>query len=208
MGISFVGATNHIYTIIPTTVNNGGGYSSSSNYSSQYSIGQLASGSLSGISYQVNLDPLSITDGDGDGVLDNRDNCIMVSNANQLNTDSDPLGNACDLDDDNDGLDDTVEIGLGTDPLLADTDGDGLDDGVDPNPLTANADGDLAPYGAPDGIINAADLFIARQIILGTIVPTAQDIIHADIYPLGMPDGVIDMSDLVILEQMILSPNP
>lgn len=41
----------------------------------------------------------------------------------------DGVGDACDTDDDNDGLSDTAEAGLGTDPLAADTDGDGADDG-------------------------------------------------------------------------------
>jgi hypothetical protein len=41
----------------------------------------------------------------------------------------DGIGDACDDDDDNDGLTDATEATLGTNPLLADTDGDGYDDG-------------------------------------------------------------------------------
>jgi LmbE family N-acetylglucosaminyl deacetylase/regulation of enolase protein 1 (concanavalin A-like superfamily) len=57
-----------------------------------------------------------------------------------------------DADDDGDGLANTVEIGLGTDPQLADTDSDGLSDGQEVNqyltdPLVADTDGD----GMPDG---------------------------------------------------------
>jgi hypothetical protein len=37
-------------------------------------------------------------------VLDGVDNCPTVANANQLNNDSDGVGNACDPDDDNDGI--------------------------------------------------------------------------------------------------------
>lgn len=40
-------------------------------------------------------------------------------------------------DTDGDGIPDTAEILLGTDPLLADTDGDGMNDKVDPKPLDA-----------------------------------------------------------------------
>ncbi len=37
------------------------------------------------------------------------DNCPSISNANQLNTDGDTQGNACDTDDDNDGVPDTKD---------------------------------------------------------------------------------------------------
>jgi hypothetical protein len=87
-------------------------------------------------------------DRDEDTVLDGLDNCPVVDNLAQLDTDGDAAGNACDDDDDGDGLLDTVETdtGLyvdendtGTDPLLADSDADGFDDafeisaGTDPN---------------------------------------------------------------------------
>ena len=207
-GVGIVFATHPSYTVTPGIINNGGGVISSPGYSTNSSIGQLASGIFSSASYQVQADILAFPDTDGDLIPDNADNCQSVANADQVNTDSDTLGDACDPDDDNDGLSDTEEATLGTDPLLADTDGDGLDDGVDPNPLVFDANGDLAPYGAPDGIINAADLDIARQIMLGVITPTSGDIIRGDLYPAGAPDGVIDMSDLILLEQLVLSPAP
>ncbi|MFP6639923.1 MAG: hypothetical protein VCC04_06750, partial [Myxococcota bacterium] len=77
-------------------------------------------------------------DRDRDLDLDGLDNCSGVSNPDQLNTDGDAEGNACDLDDDNDELPDVVEtntgifvdeLNTGSDPLLADSDGDGIDDG-------------------------------------------------------------------------------
>ncbi len=54
------------------------------------------------------------------------------------------------LDDDNDGLSTNEEIALGTDPAIADTDGDGLLDGDEVNthgsdPLLADTDGDGMP---------------------------------------------------------------
>ena len=58
-------------------------------------------------------------DTDGDQVGDNADNCLNLSNADQLNTDGDIEGNACDLDDDNDGFSDEEELAAGTDPLSA-----------------------------------------------------------------------------------------
>ena len=77
-------------------------------------------------------------DSDVDGVVDDSDNCPNIANADQVNSDSDVAGNACDADDDNDGLTDTTEVELGTDPLKRDTDGDGwsdkeeVDEGTDP----------------------------------------------------------------------------
>ena len=41
------------------------------------------------------------------------------------------LGDACDPDDDNDGLTDIEEAALGTNRLLADTDNDGVNDGAE-----------------------------------------------------------------------------
>jgi len=46
------------------------------------------------------------------------DNCPLVANADQLDTDGDLMGNACDPDDDNDGYPDTLEAAYGTDPLV------------------------------------------------------------------------------------------
>ena len=43
------------------------------------------------------------TDKDGDGVMDDVDNCPLVANPNQLDTDSDGKGDICDDDYDGDG---------------------------------------------------------------------------------------------------------
>lgn len=98
-------------------------------------------------------------DVDGDGVTNATDNCPTVANASQLNTDSAPIaspglvpldgtvvmsdlrGDACDDDDDNDGLLDAQEGGVpacgigspsgSTNSLVADTDGDRVLDGAE-----------------------------------------------------------------------------
>lgn len=76
-----------------------------------------------------------ITDDDGDGIGDNEDNCLGVSNPSQADNDGDGAGDACDSDDDNDRLSDDVEDELGTDPSDSDTDDDGYSDADDAYPL-------------------------------------------------------------------------
>ncbi len=72
-----------------------------------------------------------IADADNDTIADYFDNCPTTANTDQLDTDSDGAGNACDTDDDNDQIPDVDEVNLGLDPLDAsdavlDSDGDGL----------------------------------------------------------------------------------
>ena len=71
-------------------------------------------------------------DADGDGVADAIDNCTLVSNADQRDTNGDGYGNACDPDLDNNGIVNFADIGQWV-PLFntacgdidADFDGDG-----------------------------------------------------------------------------------
>ncbi len=50
------------------------------------------------------------TDADGDGVPDSSDNCSSNFNPSQINSDFDSLGDACDDDDDNDGISDAIDL--------------------------------------------------------------------------------------------------
>ncbi|MDO8518921.1 MAG: thrombospondin type 3 repeat-containing protein [Deltaproteobacteria bacterium] len=92
--------------------------------------------------------PAESKDVDGDGAGDNADNCKTVANASQSNVDTDATGDACDTDDDNDGLADTLEASIGSSPTDSDSDDDGLTDwfggsllaGQDPCLLTATGD--------------------------------------------------------------------
>ncbi len=74
---------------------------------------------------------LDFKDADGDGVQDAVDNCPNISNQNQANFEGDSLGDACDPDDDNDGMSDKWEIKHKLNPKYAgdrnwDMDADGF----------------------------------------------------------------------------------
>ncbi|SVB15356.1 uncharacterized protein METZ01_LOCUS168210, partial [marine metagenome] len=75
-------------------------------------------------------------DTDGDTIADATDNCPNVANSDQIDTDNDNSGDACDADDDGDGVIDTED----TFPLNAtewvDSDMDGIGDNADPDNST------------------------------------------------------------------------
>ena len=48
-------------------------------------------------------------DFDNDGIVNSEDNCPLVANADQLDTDGDGVGDVCDTDDDGDGILDTED---------------------------------------------------------------------------------------------------
>ncbi len=80
-------------------------------------------------------------DDDNDGVLDVNDNCTLIANADQLDTDLDGEGDVCDLDDDNDGIEDSIDVcPLVVNPGQEDFDGDGIGDLCDDD-----IDGDGVP---------------------------------------------------------------
>ncbi len=77
-------------------------------------------------------------DADGDGIADGDDNCTTAANPSQLNTDKDALGDACDSDDDNDGVADGRDAFPLNPAESADSDGDGIGDNADATPNGAD----------------------------------------------------------------------
>lgn len=93
-------------------------------------------------------------DSDNDGVIDIEDNCTLIPNGpavpdaggnSQLDTDADGFGNSCDPDLDNDGLVNSLDLGLFKAVLLS----------SDPD---ADFNG--------DGIVNSLDLGIFKKLFL------------------------------------------
>ena len=108
-------------------------------------------------------------DFDGDGILTScGDNCPFVANVDQLDTDSDGVGDACDncpsaanadqADADSDTVGDGCDACPGFDDRI-DTDHDGVPDGCDDCPLVANSDQlDTDEDGVGDACDNCPDV--------------------------------------------------
>ncbi len=91
-------------------------------------------------------------DADEDGIPDAADNCLVAANADQRDTDSDGIGNACDADFNADCVVNFAD--LATIKALF---------------LSANADADLTG----DGVVNFGDLAVLKGLFLGPPGPAA-----------------------------------
>ena len=136
---------------------------------------------------------------------------LSTANSAQTDTDGDGLGDACDPDDDNDGLADGDDnCRLTPNPAQTDTDGDGAGDACDPDddndgvadgadncPLTANSDqadwdgdgyGDACDADADgDGVANGDD--VCEFTLLGMVVDPASGCSIFQLCPCDGPRG-------------------
>lgn len=153
-------------------------------------------------------------DRDGDGVPDAAD-AYATDAQESADADGDGIPDTADPDDDGDGLPDVAEGLFGSNPRVADTDGDTFSDavevaqGTDPNasndlPLP---DGDVFPFGAPDGRVDVSDALVALRVASGELpVPPGAELAfdrHADVAPLlagsPSPDGSFDAGDALVI---------
>ncbi|TXR53810.1 hypothetical protein [Reinekea thalattae] len=114
-------------------------------------------------------DASETTDTDGDGIDDNSDNCPSATNEDQADSDGDLVGNACDIDDNDNGL---IEISSleQLDWIRNNLAGTSLDDGISLNGsdegcyLVTGCNGyeltqDLDFDTNDDGVMNADDTY-------------------------------------------------
>jgi hypothetical protein len=89
---------------------------------------------------------IDTTDTDGDGVLDVSDNCILIANSDQRNTDGDDYGNICDPDLNGDNIVNAEDLAMFKAVFFQ------AAPGIEPFVLVDHADFN------GDGVVNAADL--------------------------------------------------
>ena len=150
-----------------------------------------------------------IPDDDKDGVLNASDNCPSAENPDQSDSDGDGFGDACDIDDDNDGLTDELESELGTSSSNPDTDGDGISDKDDSKPLEAEVVEDAveAPVAAPSEVVESAPedsgTSVTESITRPLLTIFKSDILDEEVEV--PPDSIDEANDIQLSTRAIFS---
>ncbi|MFK8031113.1 MAG: ThuA domain-containing protein [Gammaproteobacteria bacterium] len=125
-------------------------YTAGGHRSANYNEPEFVDHLMGGISYAAGMAQLDDTD--TDGIDDASDNCTATANADQLDTDSDGFGNACDADLNNDCATNFLDFSLLADAFQ-----------------TTDVIADLNA----DGIVNFSDIFLFTQLNLTVPGPSA-----------------------------------
>ena len=142
---------------------------------------------------QIQLD-ITSDDFDHDSVPNGTDNCQLTANTDQTNTDGDSQGDACDDDDDNDGMPDTFETDNGLNPLIDDSADDADGDGVSnldeyTNGTDVNQD-HVPPVVTPPANVVVNSTGHLTQVDLGTA--TAVDYKDGVLTPIASKSGTFE----------------
>ncbi|MDG2271746.1 MAG: thrombospondin type 3 repeat-containing protein, partial [Halioglobus sp.] len=129
LAVSFTSSTGAVCTVAGNTVTSQSAGTCTITASQAGNANFLAAADVARSFDVTNPAPPPPDDSDGDGILDSSDNCPLVSNADQLDTDGDGTGDACDDDRDGDGILDSADnCPVTTNGDQIDTDSDGLGD--------------------------------------------------------------------------------
>lgn len=73
-----------------------------------------------------------------------------------------------------------------------------------PLEIQAMTAGDVAPSGAPDGRLDAADLGVMMQFLTGKKYPDSIEQLAGDVAPFQSPDGKLDINDYLLVQKALL----
>ena len=104
LAVSFTSSTGAVCTVSGNTVTSQSAGTCTITASQAGGGNFLAAADVARSFAITNPDPSPPTDSDSDGITNSSDNCPQMSNADQLDTDVDGLGNVCDDDLDGDGI--------------------------------------------------------------------------------------------------------